>query len=99
MRSWPLDLAEGIEEALRNPGAPAVRGLLAATLEANESGGVFVGPGSDVRLLTAVPSDAPFHEPSIRELARSAIDRGGDVEEPTAGGLSPPRAQGAPGLP
>src|SRR2546426_3402826 len=105
MRSWPSGLTEGIKEALRSPGLPAVRGLLAAMLGAGESGAVFLGSESDVRLLAAVPSEAPFREPSVLTLARRAgageadavfvPDGPGSAERPRVLAFTLPERQGA----
>src|SRR5437667_7106541 len=78
MQSWPSDLTEGIREALRSPGSPAVRSVLAAMLGTDESGGVFLGSGSDVRLLVGVPSEAPFRDEPVLTLARRAS--GGEAD-------------------
>src|SRR2546426_11528225 len=106
MRSWPSGLTEGITEALRSPGLPAVRSLLAAMLGADESGAVFLGSESDVRLLAAVPSEAPFRAPPVLTLARraSAGEAGagfgphgpGSAERPAAPAVTPPPRRRAP---
>ncbi len=72
MRPWPLDLAEGLNQALANPGAPALLRLVAATLRPDESGAVFVDADRDLRLLGAVPGDEPFWQAPVRALARRA---------------------------
>jgi signal transduction histidine kinase len=72
MRPWPLELAEGLTQALANPGAPALLRLVAATLRPDESGAVFVDADRELRLLGAVPGDEPFRQAPVRALARRA---------------------------
>jgi signal transduction histidine kinase len=76
MTSRPWDLAEGLRQAVGNPGDRAVRTLLAPVLAAGERGAVFVaaeGPSMGLRLVAAVPGDTAFEDPPARELARRAM--------------------------
>src|SRR5262249_43172533 len=70
--SWSLDLAQGVRQALGNPGAGAIRNLLAAVVGPGGCGAVFSVAAADLTLVAAVPAARPFEVPAVRRLVADA---------------------------
>src|SRR5215471_2883503 len=77
--SWPLDLAQGVRQALGSPDAGAIRNLLAAVVGPGECGAVF--SVAEPRLVAAVPAARPFEVPAVRRLVADARRASGPVSE------------------
>src|SRR5215470_1404692 len=77
--SWPLDLAQGVRQALGSAGAGAIRNLLAAVVGPGECGAVF--SVADATLVDAVPAARPFEVPAVRRLVADVHRAPGPVSD------------------
>ncbi|HEV8676645.1 MAG TPA: ATP-binding protein [Methylomirabilota bacterium] len=93
MMSWPLDLVDGLRQALGSSGPRAVGNLLAATLAPGESGALFVATDSEPRLVAAVPGPEPFAGPPVRALVARAL-AGREAVEATGALVVPVTVEG-----